>query len=403
MVDIRICASVDELRAGITPIWHYFGRRPVDDHLHALQRVLPLDRVHLACEDGNIVGAVGSFPFELTVPGGRVSAAGVTIVAVLPTHRRRGILRRLMRAQLDACRERGEPVAYLWATEDTIYDRFGYGLASLSADIDLQRDRSKFHKAAQRPVRTALLPLKDAKARIAPIYERIAQATPGMFARSPDWWEARTLADAPWRRGNAGELQCAVLELDSGATAYALYRLTPNFDRGVQTGTIHVAEAMGTSPEATQAAWRYVCDIDWMARVTASLLPVDHPLLLLSAEPRRLRFTLRDGVWVRLVDVKKALSARSYASGKSVVLEVRDEFCEWNNGTWRIGADGIERTTASADIRCNISVLGSAYLGGFTWARLSEALRLEELRPGAAEHADAVFRSRSAPWCPEIF
>jgi predicted acetyltransferase len=103
------------------------------------------------------------------------------------------------------------------------------------------------------------------------------------------------------------------------------------------------------------------------------------------------------------VDVKKALSARSYASGKSVVLEVRDEFCEWNNGTWRIGADGIERTTASADIRCNISVLGSAYLGGFTWARLSEALRLEELRPGAAEHADAVFRSRSAPWCPEIF
>ena len=135
MVDIRLCSSVDELRAGITPIWHYFGRQPVDDHLHALQRVLPLDRVHIACEDGDIVGAAGSFPFELTVPGGRVSAAGVTIVAVLPTHRRRGILRRLMRAQLDACRERGEPVAYLWATEDTIYDQFGYGLASLSASI----------------------------------------------------------------------------------------------------------------------------------------------------------------------------------------------------------------------------------------------------------------------------
>jgi Acetyltransferase (GNAT) domain/Sterol carrier protein domain len=270
----------------------------------------------------------------------------VTIVAVLPTHRRRGILRRLMRAPLDACRERGEPVAYLWATEDTIYDRFGYGLASLSADIDLQRDRSKFHKAAQRPVRNTLLPLKDAQTRIAPIYERVAQARPGMFARSQDWWEARTLADAPWRRGNAGELQCAVLELDSGAAAYALYRLTPSFDRGVQTGTIHVAEAMGTSPEATQAAWRYVCDIDWMARVTASLLPIHHPLLLLSAEPRRLRFTLRDGVWVRLVDVKRALSARSYAPGKSVVFEVLDEFCDWNNGKWQIGAEGIERTAA---------------------------------------------------------
>src|SRR5215470_19449273 len=399
MVDIRLCSSADELRAAVTPIWHYFGRQPIDEHVKALQRVMPPHRVHTAWENGGIVGAAGSFPFDLTVPGGRISAAGVTIVAVLPTHRRRGILRQLMRAQLDACRERGELLAYLWAAEDTIYDRFGYGLASLSADIDLQRDRSAFYNSVQPPVRATLLPLKDAQAQIAPIYARVAQATPGMFARTPDWWQARTLADPQWRRGNAGELQCAVLELARGAAAYALYRLTPGFDRGVQTGTIHVAEAMGTSPEATQAIWRYVFDIDWMARVTASLLPVDHPLLLLCAEPRRLRFTMRDGVWVRLVDVGAALSARAYAPGKPVVVEVCDEFCAWNNGRWWIGADGSQRTAAPADIRCSVGVLGSAFLGGFTWTRLSQALRLEELTPDAAERADAVFRQRSLPWC----
>jgi len=403
MVDIRLCSSADELRAAVTPIWHYFGRQPVDEQVHALQRVMPPHRVHTAWEDGGIVGAAGSFPFDLTVPGGHISAAGITIVAVLPTHRRRGILRQLMRAQLAACRERGEPLAYLWAAEDTIYNRFGFGLASLSADIDLQRDRSTFYKSLQPPVGATLLSLKDAQAQIAPLYECVAQATPGMFARTPDWWQVRTLADPQWRRGNAGELQCVVLELDGGAFAYALYRITPSFDRGVQTGTIQVVEAIGTSPKATHAIWRYLFDIDWMARVTASLLPVDHPLLLLSAEPRRLRFTMRDGVWVRLVDVGAALSARSYARGNPVVVEVCDEFCTWNNGRWWIGADRIERTAEAADIRCSADVLGSAYLGGFTWTRLSQALRLEELTPDAAERADSIFLHRSAPWCPEIF
>ena len=402
-IEIRTCTSAAELRAAVAPMWHYLGRVPVDEQVAALQRVMPPHRVHTARDGGRIIGAAGSFPFDLAVPGGRTSAAGVTLVAVLPTHRRRGILRQMMRAQLDACHQRGEPVAYLWATEDTIYDRFGYGIASLSAEIDLARDRSRFYRQPEETVRASLVPLEDAQALIAPIHQCVAARTPGMFGRTPEWWQARTLADPPFRRGNSGELQCAILEDNAAPVAYALYRITPSFDRGVQTGAVQVVEAIGNSPEATRAIWRYVLDIDWLARVTAWLLPVDHPLLLLVAEPRRLRFSIRDGLWVRLVDVAAALRARAYEAAHPVVIEVDDAFCPWNSGRWRVGADGVKMTLDTPDLRCGVEALASTYLGGFTWAQLSRALRVDELKPGAAGRADALFRTPSAPWCPEIF
>lgn len=402
-IGIKTCASAEDLRAAVTPIWHYFGRLPLDEQVKSLQRVMPPHRVYTAWDGSSVVGAAGSFAFDLAVPGGRVAAAGVTMVAVLPTHRRRGVLRKMMRAQIDGCRERGEPVAYLWATEDTIYSRFGYGIASLTAEIDLSRDRSRFYTPGDATVRTTLVALKDAERLVAPIYERVAMQTPGMFARTSDWWQARTLTDPQWRRGNSGELQCAVLEIDGAPAAYALYRLNPAFDRGVQTGAVNVVEAMGGSPEAIRAIWRFLLDIDWMARVAAFLLPVDHPLLLLVAEPRRLHFGLRDGLWVRLVDVEAALSARSYEPAGSVVVDVNDDFCPTNVGRWRIGADGVTRTGAAPDLSCDVSALGTVYLGGFTWTQLARALRITELNPGGAARADAIFRAPCAPWCSEIF
>src|SRR5213594_3771375 len=272
------------------PLWHYFGRStPTDDQLERFARVLPAKRMHGAWADGRAVGGAGAFPFELTVLGGRVPAAGVSVVGVLPTHRRRGILAALMRAQLDACHERGEPVAYLWATEDTIYGRFGYGIASLTTEIDLPRERSAYYAPFEPFGATRLVPLGEAEHLVAPVWERVAAVTPGMFARTSAWWQARALADPDWRRRGGGELQCVVLESDGKPVAYALYRLNLMFDRGVQTGTIDVIEAMGDSPEATRAIWRYLLDVDWIARMKAWLLPVDHPLLLLVAEPRRLR------------------------------------------------------------------------------------------------------------------
>jgi predicted acetyltransferase len=401
---VTVCSSELELRAALSPIGHYFGRAvPSDEQVGSLARVLPADRVHAAWDGGRVVGGAGVFPFELTVPGGRVRAAGVTVVGVLPTHRRRGVLRAMMRAQLDACREHGEPVAYLWASEDGIYGRFGYGMAALTAEIDVARERTGFHAPAEPFGETRLVPPVEAEALVAPVWERVAAVTPGVFARSSAWWQARALADPEWRR-RGGDLRCVVLEAGGRPRAYALYRVNQVLERGMPAGSLDVGEALGDSPEATRAIWRFLLDVDWTARVKASLLPVDHPLLFLMAEPRRLRVSLRDGVWVRLIDVEAALAARAYATAGSVVIDVGDEFCPWNQGRWRVSAGAVERTREPADLAGDVTALGSVYLGGFSWAQLARSLRVTELRPGGLARADALFtRNDPAPWCPEIF
>jgi len=235
-IEIRPCASADEVKQAIAPIGYYFGRSaPNADQAEQMTRVLPAGRVYAAWESDRAVGGLGAFPFQLTVPGGRVSAAGVTVAGVLPTHRRRGILRAMMRALLDACCERGEPVAYLWATEDTIYGRFGFGLASFTAEIDLARERSAFHAQFAASGRVQLVSPAAAEEFLAPIYERVAVETPGMFARSSTWWQVRALADPVWRRGASGDLQCAVLENEGRPKAYALYRMNSAFERGLRS------------------------------------------------------------------------------------------------------------------------------------------------------------------------
>ncbi|HEU4370667.1 MAG TPA: GNAT family N-acetyltransferase [Methylomirabilota bacterium] len=402
--NVRPCASVQEQREAMSAIWHYFGRSaPRDDQMASLAALMPVERMYGVRDAGRVVGGAGAFPFQLTVPGGRVPAAGVSVVGVLPTHRRRGVLTAMMRAQLDACRVGGEPVAYLWASEDRIYGRFGYGLASLTGEIELARDRSAFDASFEPFGRARLVPLTEAEPLVAAVWAAVAEQTPGMFARTPAWWQTRTLADPDWRRGGGGELQCVVFEAEGRPAAYALYRINLAFDRGVSTSSVIVVEAMGDSPPATRAVWRYLLDMDWVARARAGLLPLDHPLFLLVAEPRQLRFSVRDGVWVRLVDVGAALSARAYAGPGSVVVDVADAFCPWNTGRWRVGEGGVEHTATAPDLRCDVAALGSVYLGGFTWAQLARALRVEEARPGAIASADALFRSARAPWCPEIF
>ena len=401
-LDVRTCAP-DEVAGAIGAIFHFFGHAPTEETIERFTRVLPPERMHGAFEDGRAVGGAGAFPFELTVPGGRVRAAGVTVVGVLPTHRRRGILRQMMRTQLDDVRARGEPVAYLWASEASIYGRFGYGLASLTGNGEIPRAHAAFARPLDPTGRVRLVSVEEAVEALPALYEAVARETPGMFARTRVWWETRVVADPEWRRDGGGEMARALLEVDGDPAAYALYRLHPKFERFVSVGRTEVIEAMGVTPQATAEIWRYLLDVDWMDRVSVARLPTDHPLLLLLAEPRRLQLTVVDALWVRLVDVEAALSGRAYRDAEPVVLQVEDEFCPWNAGRWRVATDGAARTDAEPDLAVGVDALGSVYLGGFTFSQLARAALLGELRPGGLARADALFATDRAPWCPEIF
>jgi predicted acetyltransferase len=266
----------------------------------------------------------------------------------------------------------------------------------------VSRVHAAFGEPLERRGRLRLVDKDEAAVALPPIHERVAAETPGMFRRSADWWDERVLSDPDWLRRDRAEMQRVLLELGGEPAGYALYRPNLSFDRGTSTGELDVVEALGVSPQAVAEIWRFLLDVDWMDRIKARLLPVDHPLRLLLAEPRRLGFTLVDGIMVRLVDVGAALAARTYAGDGGVVAAVRDAFCPWNEGRWRLGPEAA-RTDAEPELRLDVSALGSAYLGGFTFAELGQAGKVEELEPGAVARADELFRTDRAPWCPEIF
>ena len=398
MIEVRVAAP-DEVGGALTPIWHYFGSRPEPEELERLGTILPPERVHAAFENGAIVGGAGAYRFETTVPGGaQVPTAGVMAVGVLPTHRRRGALTKLMRRQLADAHERGEPLATLYASEGAIYSRFGYGLASLAGHMELPKEHALLWDDEQLGQARLLGTEEEALEVLPGIYDRAQAETVGMFTRTPDWWRVRRLNARPGR----GQQVRVAIELEGRPEAYALYRIEFAARHMVAETRLEVYEALGTSPRALAAIWRYLLGIDWVARIDASWLPLDHPLLLWLREPRRMDFEVGEALWLRLVDVGAALAARGLGEG-AIVLDIRDEFCPWNTARWRVGRDSVDRTTAEADLRLDAAELSSVYLGGFTFDQLRRAERLEELKEGAAARADELFRTERQPWCPELF
>jgi predicted acetyltransferase len=400
---VRPTKDLEEFKAAVGAISHYFGGGPDDERAERFGKVLPLERMHAAFDGDAVVGGAGAFPFELTVPGGVVRCGGVTVVGVLPTHRRRGVLTAMMRAQLEDIRDRGEPIAALWASEEVIYGRFGYGMASLAGEVALPSGYTGLRQPPDETARTRLISLDEAKTVLPPIYDRMRVKTPGMFDRTEAWWEMRNLADPPERRQGGGEKNVLLLELGGEPAGYALYRVFTGFEYGSSTGRVEVIEALGDGAVATRELWRVLLEMDWLATLKASLLPIDHPLLQQLRYPRRLQMRIGDGLWVRLVDVGAALSARAYGEG-SIVLEVEDAFLPENTGRWKIAGGKAEKTDDAADLALEVRELGATYLGGFTFGELLRAGLVREATEGSAARADALFLTSSPkPWCPEIF
>ncbi|MDQ3752443.1 MAG: GNAT family N-acetyltransferase [Actinomycetota bacterium] len=380
-----------------------FGEEPPDEDLKRHARLTEVER-SIAAFDGNaMVGTATANTCGMTVPGGgAVPAAGVTGVGVLPTHRRRGALRKMMRSQLDDIHERGEPVAILWASEAGIYRRFGYGLASLQATLEIERDRAAFRKVLPPVGRTRLMDIDEATRVLPEVYDRVRPATPGMLTRSAAWWKDHVLHNLRMTRNGGIPMWRAVVEIEGRPEAYALYRVHPAWNQGSPIGRLEAIEVMATAPDAMQEIWRYLLGVDLVARIEAYWLPADHPLLLMVTEPSRLRFGLQDALFLRLVDVGRALEARGYRHEDTLTFEIHDLFCPWNEGRWqlRVHPEGatVARTSEEADLVLDVEDLGSVYLGAFTFEHLLMSCRLQEATPGAVRRADAMFVTERAPW-----
>lgn len=368
------------------------------------------DRFIGAWDGDECVGTAGAFSFRMTVPGGAsVKAAGITMVSVTATHRRRGVLTSMKRRQLDDIHSWGEPLAVLTASEPVIYGRFGYDAATqqLRAEIDTSRVRLTV-PAGTDDVRLRLAePDADAvRDACEAVYAQQVPNRPGMLARQPGW-ERLPLLDPPSERKGSSPLQCVLAERGGEVVGYARYFIKPEWDVAGPKGTIELRDLGALDPAAYAALWRFLFDIDLTSTVKTHNRPVDDAWQHLVSDIRRCGLGLRDSLYVRTVDVGAALEARTYQAPVDVVFEVEDAFCPWNEGRWRLSGDAkgasCERTTDSADLALSVRELGAAYLGGVSLAALAAAGRVRELRQGALAEASLGFSGAVAPWLPHGF
>lgn len=254
-----------ELRAWMAAVETAFGEESRDDAFAAFQRIAEPDRILVAADGDAIVGGGGAFTYRLTIPGGEVSAAGVTAVGMLPTHRRQGALTQLMRIQLDDVQRRGEPVSILWASEGSIYQRFGYGLASLEARLEVPRASSAFRLPGAPEGTTRIVSRETAVESFPPIYERLRVETPGFFDRSGAWWDVEVLDDPEYHRRGAGPKRFVLYEEDGQAEGYLIYRISGDWEKRA----LEVRELMATTPRAMRELWRFCLGHDLITTIRA--------------------------------------------------------------------------------------------------------------------------------------
>jgi len=378
-----------------------------NDEVSATERVsIEMDRTLVARRDGDVVGTGSIQTRRLAVPGAVVPAAHVTLVAVVPTARRRGVLTNLMGRLFDDARAAGEPVAVLWASEGRIYQRFGYGLAatSLSLTVDTTEAHLTVPPGGGRLREGTPASLRD---RLVKLYDGVYPGRPGWSERSERHWDFRLADLKEWRRGGA-ELRAVVHEDDTGdVDGYALWRPFRRWNDSGPAGEVRVVEHVAANPRAYAALWQYLMSVDLTRSVSVWLAAPDEPLLYAVNEPRRLDARLFDALWVRLVDVPAALTARRYAVDLNIVIEVTDAALPTNAGRWRLSATptgaSCDSTMDDPDVSCDVRALGAAYLGGTSLATLAATGQVVEHTPGSIARADASLRWHPAPSSQEIF
>lgn len=385
-----------------------FAGHADDDHVERNRSVFEFERSIAAFEGNTIVGTGDCFKFDLTLPGGTtLPAAGVSWITVMPTHRRQGILTSIMRRQLQDVREWNEPLAMLYASESLIYGRFGYGVATIHCRAQIDTRYAAFAQVPQLSGRVRMIGKVDAGSLLPPMYERFRAIQPGALTRSDTWWRYYLSDPKDWH-GDSSARFYVIYETAGGTIdGYAAYRTNNNWEAGVPVGTLRLQELHSLTREAHSALWQYLLSVDLIPNVAVWSLPIDEPLRWMLADHRRLKMTMYDGLWVRLVDIPAALAGRRYASEERIVFRVEDRFCPENSGTYELegSPDGAtcRRSTREPDLELEVADLGATYLGGTAFFTLAAAGRIAERTSGALRRADSMFAAHPAPWCTTDF
>lgn len=359
-----------------------------------------LDRTVAVFDGDEVVGTGRNYSLELTLPGGAIiPASGVSWISVRPTHRRQGILRRMMTYLVEEGAQRGEPASILTASEGGIYGRFGFGVATRVLGVKLQRSAVAFSHPVRRGRMRMVEPEESAK--LAPeLFERVRSRRPGTVSRPLVWWTGE------WAPKELVKHRFDVVyELDGRVEGYAVYGVEGTWSEGFSQKTVAVQDLVAATPEAEAALWQYLCSIDLTERVTHWIVPPDTELPWLLRDTRQMRTSsLRDWLWLRPVDVPALLGARRYATAERLVLEVRDDMRPDGQTSGRFvlegGPDGAAcgRTEASPDVVLEVGALGSISLGGISASVLARAGQVEEVAPGALAVADRMFAAERAPF-----
>ncbi|TLS43053.1 GNAT family N-acetyltransferase [Streptomyces montanus] len=363
--------------------------------------------------DGNrCVATFRSFAQELTTVGGAaVPADAISNVTVTATHRRRGLLTRMMAQDLAAAKARGDVVATLIAAEHPIYGRYGFGPATHVAEWTIDVPRAGLDPRWADPEDGGRVDLVDGEdvRKIGPeLHERLRRTQAGAVDRDERWWRVSTGALAldrvSWTepfhavyRGRRGEVE-----------GLLTYTVDDHWGDAKQPlNTAKVKDLIAVSPAAERALWRYLCSVDWIKTVKTGHRAPDDLVPQFLPDPRAAAIsTQADWLWVRILDVVRALEARTYTASGTLVLEVTDPD-GLSAGRYRLDAspDGATcaRTTDAAELTLDVGELAALWLGDESAVRLAALGRVAEARAGAATTADALLRTSRRPWCPDVF
>ncbi|MFV9671580.1 MAG: GNAT family N-acetyltransferase [Acidimicrobiia bacterium] len=367
--------------------------------------LMPLDRTVAVFDADEIVGTLGAFPFEITVPGGRmVAMAGTTFVTVMPTHRRRGVLTAMMRDHLADTIARDEPLAGLWASESLIYGRYGFGVATEHEDVEIDQVRVSV-EGEQGTVR--LVDGDEAREAFPAPYDAVRRRTPGMLRRDATWWRIETLFDPEKHRDGFTSQRYILHETEGVPDGYAIYRQKGDWSDGFPNGTVKVQEVVTPSMMAHTGIWRFLTSIDLYPNIRYWNLPVDDAIRWKIPDHRRIVRKRWDALYLRILDVARALEARSYASDGALRFALDDPFLPDVGGSFEFvvtgGTGSCRRIDASSvDVTLGAPELASLYLGGGSTHAMARA---GLLRGDATSIAllGRIFRGDVAPWCQEVF